>query len=89
MRSAQLIPPAIPLLKDPKFKTDREELTGRSWSMENIEQGRPEALAAMVDAFAFLERLFGDGRDWVLGGAGPNLADIEGITSRTTDPHLQ
>ena len=88
MRASQLIPPDIPLLNDPRFKTDREDLTSRSWSKENIEQGRPEALAAMVDAFEFLERLFRDGRDWVLGGAGPNLADIEGTILRRSDPHL-
>ena len=80
-RASQLIPSEMPLLKDPKFKTDREDLTGRSWSKEKIDEGRPEALADMANAFSFVESLLGDGRDWVLGGAGPTLGDIEGKIS--------
>ena len=78
-RAAQLIPPDMPLLKDPKFTKDREEYTGRSWARSDVTKMRPEALAQMRDNFEFLETgLLADGREWVLKTAKPSLADIEG-----------
>ena len=78
-RAAQLIPPEIPLLNDPKFVKDREEYTGRSWAKSNITKMRPEALAHMREMFDFLETgLLADGRDWILKTQSPSLADIEG-----------
>jgi hypothetical protein len=80
-RAAALIPSDMPLLKDPKFTKDREDYTGRSWSKENIERARPEALVEIHAAFEFFEgTVLADGREWVLGGReGPMLADIEGM----------
>ena len=79
MRAAQLIPPEIPLLNDPKFTKDREDFTGRSWAKSDVSKARPEALAAMREAFDFLETgLLSDGREWVLKTQGPSMADIEG-----------
>lgn len=78
-RAAQLIPPEMPLLKDPKFTKDREEYTGRSWAKADVTKMRPEALAQMRDNFDFLETgLLADGREWILKTAKPSLADIEG-----------
>jgi len=79
--AAALIPSDMPLLKDEKFRRDREDYTGRSWSRENIDKGRPEALVEIRGAFGFLEEsVLGDGREWVLGnGEGLTLADIEGM----------
>lgn len=79
VRAAQLIPPEMPLLNDPKFAKDREDYSGRSWDKSNITQMRPEALAHVRDSFAFLEKgLLADGRDWILNTEKPSLADIEG-----------
>src|SRR5258708_7605588 len=36
-RASQLIPSSMPLLNDPKFVTDREAYSGRSWSKEQID----------------------------------------------------
>jgi len=72
----------MPLLKDEKFTKDREDYTGRSWSKENIERGRPEALVEIKAAFEFLEStILADGREWILGVGekGPSLADIEAV----------
>jgi len=80
--AAALIPSDMPLLKDEKFQKDREDYTGRSWSRESMERGRPEALVEVRGAFEFLEEsILGDGREWVLGGGvkGPSLADIEAV----------
>jgi glutathione S-transferase len=79
-RAAALIPTSMPLLKDPKFTKDREDFTGRSWSAENVERGRPEALVEIKSAFEFFENtMLADGREWVLGGEGVSLADIEAV----------
>ncbi|THV44818.1 hypothetical protein BGAL_0573g00040 [Botrytis galanthina] len=74
LRAAQLLPLDLPLLGD------REDYTGKSWERENLEKGRPEALAAFKGAFEGLENGFlGDGRDWILGSEGPTLADIQAV----------
>ena len=79
VRMAQVIPPEMPLLKDPKFTKDREEYSGRSWAQNDVKSLRPEALTHVRDAFAFLESGFlADGREWILKTTSPALADIEG-----------
>ena len=78
-RASQLIPADMPLLKDPVFQKDREDLSGRSWSKESILKSRPEALSVIRSAFKLLETtLLADGRNWVLKTDKPTLADIEG-----------
>jgi hypothetical protein len=80
VRAVALIPSNMPLLKDPKFRKDREDFTGRGWSKENVDRGRSEALMDIKGAFEFLEStILADGRDWVLKTEGPSLADIEGM----------
>ena len=77
-KAAALIPADMPLMKDERFTKDREDYTGRSWSKENIERGRPEALVEIKQAFEFLESaVLGDGRKWVCGEE-LTVADIEG-----------
>ena len=79
VRAAQVLPPEMPLLNDPKFRKDREDYTGRSWEKRNIIAMRPEGLTHIRDAFVFLETgLLADGRQWVLNTEKPSLADIEG-----------
>jgi glutathione S-transferase len=79
VRASQLIPASMPLLNDPKFTKDRQDFSGRSWSKEQITANRPEALAAISNAFEFLETtLLADGRQWMLKTDKPTLADIEG-----------
>jgi len=79
-RSAQLIPTDMPLLKDPKFTKDREDFSGRSWDSKDMAKLRPEAVAHIREAFAFMETtLLADGRDWILKTEKPSLADIEAI----------
>ncbi|RDL37606.1 uncharacterized protein BP5553_05039 [Venustampulla echinocandica] len=80
-RGSQLLPTDLPLLKDEKFKKDREQMSGRSWNQEDLERARPESLVYMREQFKFVEeQILADGRDWVLGsGKGPGLADIEAV----------
>ncbi|KAI9676058.1 MAG: hypothetical protein M1817_000801 [Caeruleum heppii] len=79
-RAAQLIPTSTPILKDDKFKKDREEYSGRSWAAEDIERARPEAMIEVRAAFEFVETtLLADGRDWLLKTQKPSLADLNAI----------
>ncbi|KAL8971854.1 MAG: hypothetical protein Q9197_003060 [Variospora fuerteventurae] len=79
-RAAQLIPSAMPVLNNPKFVQDREDMTGRSWAKSAIAEGRPEALAHMREFFQLFEStILADGRDWVLNTEKPTLADIHAV----------
>jgi hypothetical protein len=69
----------VEVAQDPKFKNDRQGMMGRTWSREELDEGRGECLNYVRNLFGFFEStIFEDGRKWVLGGEGPKLADIEG-----------
>ncbi|CZS87864.1 uncharacterized protein RCO7_00846 [Rhynchosporium graminicola] len=79
-RAAALIPKEMPLLRDERFRRDREDFTGRSWEPEAVERGRAEALVEIRSAFELLETTFlADGREWIAGGEKPGMADIEAV----------
>jgi glutathione S-transferase len=77
-RGAQLIPLSSPVLRDQRFVKDREGYSGRSWNRERMAQLRGENMVAVRKAFAVVEELLGDGREWVLGTKGMTIADLEG-----------
>ncbi|KAH8881560.1 hypothetical protein GQ53DRAFT_848128 [Thozetella sp. PMI_491] len=78
--AGQLLPTSLPLLQDPKFLRDRADFSGVKQTREQAEALRPEALAEVRRAMALLETtVLADGRDWLLGTAGPSLADIEAV----------
>lgn len=88
VRATQVLPPDMPLLNDPKFKSDREDYSGRSWDKKDIITSRPEGLTHVRDAFVFLETgLLADGREWVLRTEQPSLADIEGQSYLLRQPY--
>lgn len=76
--AAVAIPTHLDLMKDENFVRDREELWGRSWSKDEQDRLRPGGLATLRANFDFLESVLKDGREWILGGQGPKLADIHG-----------
>ncbi|EKD13711.1 uncharacterized protein L3040_005668 [Drepanopeziza brunnea f. sp. 'multigermtubi'] len=79
-KAAALIPSHLPIMKDERFKKDREEFSGTSWDATSREKERKEALVDIKRAFELLETTFlGDGRDWVLATKGPSLGDIEAV----------
>jgi hypothetical protein len=78
-RAVQLIPTNLPNMQDPKFRKDREDLSGRPFTVEAFQKLRPESLAHIRDAFELLETsLLADGRKWIFNTAKPSLGDIEG-----------
>lgn len=77
--AAGLVP--VEVAQDETFAKDRKGFMGRDWSKEELEGGRGECLAYVRGLFGLLEGVFGDGREWVVGGEGPSLADVEGTCS--------
>ncbi|GAB7343540.1 hypothetical protein MBLNU457_1550t1 [Dothideomycetes sp. NU457] len=75
-RAAQLLPINSPALQNPKFRKDREDFSGRSWDLKDMERGQPEAIVHMRRAFDTFEALLSDGREWIAGTDGLGLADI-------------
>ncbi|KAF2672671.1 hypothetical protein BT63DRAFT_382566 [Microthyrium microscopicum] len=79
-RSAQLIPLAAPAMKDPNFRKDREDFTGRPWDLNVMARARPEATVHIRDAFEILETtLLADGREWIFNTEKPSLGDIDAV----------
>lgn len=76
-RAAALIPPDMPVMKDPTFLKDRTALSGRSWSAAAQARGRPEAIAHVADVFDLLETTLLAKSEWIAGGKEPTLADVE------------
>lgn len=75
--AAGLVP--VDVAADPTFLADRQGMLGRSWSKEELEEGRGECLNYVRGLFDLFETtVLADGREWVLGSHGPKLADIEG-----------
>lgn len=77
-RAAGILPSNLPVMEDPKFLADRENMFGRSWQKSDVERGRPEAMVHMRKAFDVLEALLADGREWIAATEEVSLADIEG-----------
>lgn len=63
---------------DPAFRKDREQMTGSSWTAEDLERAKPEAHIYMRNLYNMLENLLADDRTWVLKTNRPGLIDIEG-----------
>lgn len=77
--TAGLVPSAR--LKDPTFAKDRKGFLGRDWTPDELDEGRPESLVFVRNMFDMLETtILADGRQWILGGERPSLADIQGET---------
>ncbi|KAH7410101.1 hypothetical protein DE146DRAFT_338606 [Phaeosphaeria sp. MPI-PUGE-AT-0046c] len=75
---AGLVP--VGMAAEPAFQKDRQGMLGRNWSKEELEEGRGECVTYVKNMFGFFEStILEDGRQWVLGGEGPKLADIEAI----------
>ncbi|KAK3945895.1 hypothetical protein QBC46DRAFT_370266 [Diplogelasinospora grovesii] len=76
----RLLPPDLPLLKDPKFQKDRADYTGQKMTRGEAAALRPEALNEIQNAMELLETtLLADGNDWILNTKKPSLADIETV----------
>jgi glutathione S-transferase len=75
--AAGLVP--VDVAQNPTFKKDRQGMLGKTWERKELEEGRGESLNYIRNMFEMLETtIFADGREWVLGGDAPKLADIEG-----------
>ncbi|KAK0720598.1 hypothetical protein B0H67DRAFT_196230 [Lasiosphaeris hirsuta] len=70
----------LPLLQNKAFLRDRADWANNSVSHAEAAALRPEAVLAVRQAVELLEQtVLADGREWVLGGEGPGLGDIEAV----------
>lgn len=84
--AASSMPSTLPVMKDPKFLSDRADFVGlpsnapSPFSKQAIEARRPEAVTEIRDTIELLETtLLADGREWLLKTDSPSLGDIEAI----------
>ncbi|KAG9187909.1 hypothetical protein G6011_05780 [Alternaria panax] len=67
-------------LSNKAFVDDRQKLTGRRFTVEALEAGRPDGAQHLQQAFDMLETTFlADGREWILSTQEPSLADIDAV----------
>ena len=75
--AAGLVP--VEVAQEPTFNKDRQGFIFKTWSKEELDDGRGGCLNYARNLFAFFEEtVLEDERKWVLGKEGPSLADIEG-----------
>ncbi|KAL6710513.1 hypothetical protein ACN47E_008561 [Coniothyrium glycines] len=73
-----LIP--VEIATESTFNDDRKGFLGRNWTKEELEEGRGECLAYVKGLFSFLEEtILQDGRDWILKGNGPSIAEVNAV----------
>ncbi|KAB5572649.1 hypothetical protein GE09DRAFT_679218 [Coniochaeta sp. 2T2.1] len=80
--ASRLLPSNLPLVKDPKFQKDRADFfhAGVKLTRETAVAQRLEAVADIRGVMELLETtLLADGREWLLKGDKPSLADIEAV----------
>lgn len=68
---------------DPTFAKDRKQMTGNSWTAEELDRARPEAHIYMRNLYNVTEGLVADDRTWLLGTTTPSLTDVEGKTNHS------
>ncbi|KAJ9617041.1 hypothetical protein H2200_000762 [Cladophialophora chaetospira] len=79
-RTAGLIPPSAEVMHDKEWIQDRKNMTGRSFDIETLKQGRAESLVHVRMYFNQMEKeLLADGREYLLETKEPTLADIHAI----------
>ncbi|EGP83986.1 uncharacterized protein MYCGRDRAFT_48752 [Zymoseptoria tritici IPO323] len=75
-RMAGCIPPNADLMQDSVGVADRSEGSGGAFTKEALKENRAWSLTQVKVYFGMMEKMLGDGREWVMGGAEPGLAEI-------------
>ncbi|KIV92321.1 hypothetical protein PV10_06773 [Exophiala mesophila] len=79
-RTSGLIPWDADVIKDPEWCEDRREMTGRPFDANTLKAARPESLSHSRMYFNQMEKEhLADGREFLLGGPEPTLADIHAL----------
>ncbi|CCX29604.1 hypothetical protein FPQ18DRAFT_376764 [Pyronema domesticum] len=73
------LPTSLPVMKDPKFRNDREDFSGSSYQPDKVDANRAKALRGVEEGFKGMEEVLKDGRDWVLGGKEVSLGDVNAV----------
>ncbi|QIW96097.1 hypothetical protein AMS68_001615 [Peltaster fructicola] len=76
-RATSLLTPEWGAMKDPAFQKDRSEFFGAAYMKGGWKEGKKEGITHMRHAFATLEALLQDGREWIAGTKEVSSADWE------------
>jgi len=83
--AAGMVP--MEIAQNEQFNKDRQGLFGNQWTKEEIEENLGGSANYIKNLFAFLEETaLKDGREWILTGDGPKMADIEGEWATSFSP---
>ena len=75
-RTSGCIPVTAPLVQDPVWMKDRFDGSGGVFTREALLENRAWCLSQLRLFFGMMEKLLVDGREWILGGSKPTLAEL-------------
>ncbi|KAF7196875.1 hypothetical protein HII31_01793 [Pseudocercospora fuligena] len=75
-RTAGCIPPTAPLMKDEVWKKDRFDGSGGGFTKQALLDNRSWSISQLRIYYSLVEKMLEDGRQWILGGDNPGLAEI-------------
>lgn len=75
-RASGCLPPTAPLLQSDVWMQDRADGSGGAFTAEGQAANRAWAISQLRVFFDVAEGMLGDGRDWLLGGSRPGLAEL-------------
>lgn len=75
-RTAGCIPPTAPLMKNEVWRKDRFDGSGGGFTKQALLDNRPWSISQLRIYYGIVEKMLKDGRQWILGGENPGLAEI-------------
>ncbi|KXS94749.1 hypothetical protein AC578_3895 [Pseudocercospora eumusae] len=75
-RTAACIPPTAPLMKNEVWTKDRFDGSGGGFTKQALLDNRAWSISQLRIYYSIVEKMLQDGRQWILGGDTPGLAEI-------------
>ncbi|KAK5175760.1 uncharacterized protein LTR77_000900 [Saxophila tyrrhenica] len=76
VRTAGCIPMSAPLVNDKVWMKDRSDGSGGMFSRDALIENRSWSLSQLRLYFGMMEKILGDGREWIFNGSRPGLAEV-------------
>ncbi|EME86880.1 uncharacterized protein MYCFIDRAFT_151894 [Pseudocercospora fijiensis CIRAD86] len=75
-RTAGCIPPTAPLMTSEVWTKDRSDGSGGAFTKQALLENRSWSISQLRIYYDIVEKMLRDGRQWILGGDNPGLAEI-------------
>ena len=75
-RTSGCIPVSVPFVNDPVWMKDRFDGSGGAFTREALIENRSWCISQLRLFYSLIERMLADGREWILGGSKPSLAEL-------------